>query len=184
MNRYKGNCQFCQTFVPAEAGFYDNGMLTCTEYISSNRGDHYDYYCLPTYNALHGTNFATSEEAQSLERQKREQAFTNGQEQVRQGLINGGLEALAATAKVRSLTQVINKITGADIAIADLDFKQATSVRNELDKRIHAKNNAKVIDQFKTTNTCNRCGGAGRADKWVHTGSTCYQCGGSGKYYN
>lgn len=28
---------------------------------------------------------------------------------------------------------------------------------------------------------CSRCGGAGGADKWKHTGWTCYQCGGSGK---
>ena len=28
---------------------------------------------------------------------------------------------------------------------------------------------------------CGRCGGAGGADRWKHTGWTCYQCGGSGK---
>lgn len=27
---------------------------------------------------------------------------------------------------------------------------------------------------------CSRCGGAGGADKWTHTGWTCYQCGGKG----
>jgi hypothetical protein len=29
--------------------------------------------------------------------------------------------------------------------------------------------------------TCNRCGGAGGADKWKPTGWTCFDCGGSGK---
>lgn len=28
--------------------------------------------------------------------------------------------------------------------------------------------------------TCFRCGGAGGADKWAHTGWTCFECGGSG----
>lgn len=27
---------------------------------------------------------------------------------------------------------------------------------------------------------CTRCGGAGRSDKWAHTGYTCFDCGGSG----
>lgn len=30
-------------------------------------------------------------------------------------------------------------------------------------------------------NPCSRCGGAGRADKWAHTGYTCFDCGGNGK---
>ena len=28
---------------------------------------------------------------------------------------------------------------------------------------------------------CSRCGGAGRSDKWAHTGYVCYQCNGSGE---
>lgn len=34
---------------------------------------------------------------------------------------------------------------------------------------------------FKQPRVCGRCGGAGGADKWAHTGWTCFQCGGSGK---
>lgn len=30
---------------------------------------------------------------------------------------------------------------------------------------------------------CDRCGGAGGADKWDFTGWTCYKCGGSGKMF-
>ena len=30
---------------------------------------------------------------------------------------------------------------------------------------------------------CSRCGGAGGADKWKHTGWTCYQCGGNRGYH-
>ncbi|MCP4570571.1 MAG: hypothetical protein GY841_23550 [FCB group bacterium] len=32
--------------------------------------------------------------------------------------------------------------------------------------------------------TCYRCGGAGGADKWRHTGYTCFQCGGAGHLGN
>lgn len=28
---------------------------------------------------------------------------------------------------------------------------------------------------------CNRCGGAGGSDAWIHTGRTCFKCGGTGK---
>lgn len=28
---------------------------------------------------------------------------------------------------------------------------------------------------------CGRCGGAGRSDRWQHTGYTCFQCGGNGR---
>lgn len=32
--------------------------------------------------------------------------------------------------------------------------------------------------------SCSRCGGAGRSDKWAHTGFTCFDCGGSGDHQN
>ncbi len=34
---------------------------------------------------------------------------------------------------------------------------------------------------FVEQRPCNRCGGAGGAQKWEHTGWTCFDCGGSGK---
>lgn len=34
---------------------------------------------------------------------------------------------------------------------------------------------------YKGLVPCQRCGGAGGADKWSYTGWTCYQCGGTGK---
>lgn len=33
---------------------------------------------------------------------------------------------------------------------------------------------------FAGVEACDRCGGAGRADKWQFTGSICYKCGGTG----
>ena len=39
------------------------------------------------------------------------------------------------------------------------------------------KNGTKYFYDWK----CPRCGGAGFADKWIHTGRVCYECGGTGK---
>lgn len=183
-NRYKGNCNTCGTFVPAGEGIYEQGMTTCTETIGITEGSMMTMWvCLPAYNAKFNTNHTTLEDAYEEKIAKREQAIATTQQDILEALINGGLEDYAVKANVRSLAQVISKVTGAEIAIADLNFDQATDVRNELQKRIERKNTSKVLDEFKATNTCNRCGGAGRADKWKYTGSVCYKCGGSGKYY-
>src|SRR5262245_66401315 len=42
--------------------------------------------------------------------------------------------------------------------------------------RFTAKGRAFIIRDRK----CGRCGGAGGADKWRHTGWTCFDCGGAG----
>lgn len=34
---------------------------------------------------------------------------------------------------------------------------------------------------YRYQERCHRCGGAGGADKWKHTGWTCFDCGGNGK---
>jgi len=36
--------------------------------------------------------------------------------------------------------------------------------------------------QYLWDRPCSRCGGAGGADKWAHTGWKCFDCGGSGKH--
>lgn len=183
-NKYKGTCNTCGTFVPKGEGIYEQGMITCTETVGSEIDWTTSWLCLPAYNATFNTNHATVEEAIEEKIATRIAEQLAGQEQVRQGLINGELEAKAIKANVRSLAQVIIKITGADIAINEMTFNQITDVRNELTKRIERKTASKIVDEFKSTNTCNRCGGAGKADKWIHTGSVCFKCGGSGKYYN
>lgn len=37
---------------------------------------------------------------------------------------------------------------------------------------------------FEAPRACSRCGGAGRAEKWRHTGLTCFDCNGSGRHVN
>jgi len=183
-NRYKGNCKTCGTFVPAGEGIYDQGMTTCTDTIGVSEGQGAIWLCVPAYNAKFNTNHTTLEEACKAELAKRDADKAATQQRILESLINGELVDYAARANVRSLAQVIVKVTGEEIAVADLNFNQATAVRNELQKRIERKNASKVLDQYKSDNTCTRCGGAGQADKWVRTGKVCYKCGGSGKYYN
>jgi DnaJ-class molecular chaperone len=187
-NRYKGYCNSCGQFVSPESGEYDMGYTWCTEtiYFEGEYG-RYVYYCLPTYNSKFGTNYASHQEAQNAEWQKREDAIKAVQAQIHSDLLNGGLVKIAEDAKVRSLEQVITKVLGENVSIPDMTFDQITSVRNELQQRMWRKKRAKErqgeLDTHKRDNTCTRCGGAGQADKWLHTGKVCYKCGGSGKYY-
>lgn len=184
-NRFKGDCSTCGTFVPAGAGIYEQGQLTCTDTIGVDNGDRVTLWlCVPAFNWRHGTDFTDHNVAWQYETDRREAEQTEAREKVRANLVNGELERLATEAKVRSLAQVIAKVTGSERALADLDWEQACNVRGELRKRIERKLSANKLEEFKASNTCSRCGGAGRADKWAMTGYTCYQCGGTGKYFN
>ena len=183
-NRYKGNCKTCGTFVPAGEGIYEQGMTTCTDTVAFVDSLYTYWLCVPAYNKQTNANHTTREEAAQAEYARRDAQVADVQKTVLENLINGELVELATKANVRSLAQVITKVTGAEIAVADLNFEQATDVRHELQTRIHRKNASKVLDEYKSNNTCNRCGGAGQADKWHATGRICYKCGGSGKFYN
>lgn len=183
-NRYKGDCKTCGIFVAAGEGIYEQGMTTCTDTVGVNQGAYVSWLCVPAYNKLNNTDFTTWAEAARHQNAHTEELVAQTQDNVRMELVNGKLAEMATQANVRSLAQVIKKVTGAERELAELTFEQATAVRQELRKRIERKTATKILDGFKSNNTCNRCGGAGGADKWVHTGRTCYQCGGSGKYYN
>lgn len=183
-NRFKGDCKTCGTFVPAGAGIYEQGMVTCTDTVAYTEGMYSHWVCLPAFNSKFGTDFTEPNDAWNHEQERRDAEQTEAREQIRANLVNGELERLATQANVRSLAQVIAKVTGAERELADLDWEQATDVRKELYRRIDRKLASKRLDEFKASDTCSRCGGAGRADKWAMTGYTCYQCGGTGKYFN
>lgn len=51
--------------------------------------------------------------------------------------------------------------------------------RGGIERTPNGMADGKPVYCYKTT--CNRCGGAGGADKWNHTGYTCFECKGSGK---
>jgi hypothetical protein len=183
INKYKGDCFYCGIFVPAGRGFYD-GRVTCTEPIAVDDGLGSKWMCLPEYNLRHRTNHATSDEAYAEVVAMREAKQAEGHERVRLGLVNGLLDDYAKQANVRSLAQVIAKVTGQEIAIEDMDFTQITDVRNELLRRIERKESKKVLEEYKANNICKRCAGAGGAERWRYSGWTCYDCGGTGKFFN
>jgi len=184
-NKYAGNCASCNIYLPKHEGIYDYGLLTCTPAITTQiTGMEYKELCLPTYNAHFNTAFTTSEEAHTFELTRRAELEAASKEGVRAALVTNGLRELAIEANVRSLQQVINKVTGETIVITDLTWEQATAVAGELHKRIDRKHAKKNLDQHKRDNTCTRCAGAGEADRWKYTGRTCFKCGGTGKFYN
>lgn len=183
-NRYKGDCKTCGTFVAAGEGIYEQGMLTCTDTVGISEPNRTIWLCVPAYNKLRNTDFTTWGDASDHNQMVKQEALAENQEQVRMELVNSRLAEMAAEANVRSLAQVIKKVTGAERELAELTFSEATAVRAELWKRIDRKRSADDRKVFQKSNTCNRCGGAGGADKWKHTGTVCYKCGGSGKYYN
>ena len=184
-NRFKGDCFCCHKFVPAGVGEYEQGRLFCTETVpvQLNPMEHI-WVCIPSFNTRFGTNVADLQEAYKFEFDRRDLEMAEAHEIMRLALVNGGLEELALKARVRSLAQVIAKVAKTESNLQDLTWDEASRVRNELQKRIQAKASAERLDEFKASDTCSRCGGAGRADKWAMTGHTCYQCGGSGKFFN
>jgi hypothetical protein len=184
-NRFKGECTCCGKSVPAGAGIHEQGKLTCSETVPVRITLMESIWvCIPEFNIRFGVHLADIDEAYEFEFARRLKEDTERQETTRLHLVNGGLEDLAVKASVRSLAQVIAKFAKTESELNDLTFEQAVLVRNELNKRIQRKASAKRLDEFKASDTCSRCGGAGRADKWSQTGYTCYQCGGSGKYFN
>lgn len=184
-NRFKGDCICCGKSVPAGTGAYEHGRLFCTETVPVRLTlMECIWVCVPDFNRRFNVNLANMDEAYEFEFARRLKEDTERQETMRLHLVNGGLEELAVKASVRSLAQVIAKFANVEGELNLLTYEQAVLVRNELNKRIQRKASAKRLDEFKDSDTCSRCGGAGRADKWSQTGYTCYQCGGSGKYFN
>ena len=183
-NRYKSDCFYCGKFVAAGEGVYDYGKVSCTDYIYIQTGVACEYHCLVTFNQKFNTSFSTPEEAQQFQHEQVELEKQQYRVEALARMIDSELQELAVKANVRSLQQVINKVTGATIIIDELTWEQAVSIRSELLKRIDRKNAAANREVFKKSNTCSRCGGAGGADKWKMTGTICWKCGGSGKYYN
>lgn len=182
INRYKGYCKSCEALVPAGEGIYDFGVTWCGEPIPWKNAS-LGYICAGEWNSIHGAPFKTAELIIAEMKAKEEEELNLYRETLHKSLIEGGqIEELGKKANVRSLQAVITKMVG-DKPLAELTLDEALTVRNELHTRIGRKTRQKELSEYKTDNRCNRCGGAGQADKWLHTGKICYKCGGSGKYY-
>lgn len=55
--------------------------------------------------------------------------------------------------------------------------------RKEFSERMkaHRESQKQIKKDLQDQGLCTRCGGLGRSDQWIATGSVCYGCGGSGK---
>jgi hypothetical protein len=180
INRYKGYCKSCDGFVPAGEGIYDFGATWCGELIRWPNAS-LGYICAREWNSMHDGPTKTAECIIAEMEAKAMEVENTRRENLLKSLIEGGeLEALGKKANVRSLQAVITKIAG-DKTLAELDLYEALHVQTELRKRIGQKNRKKELVEYKSNGICWRCGGAGKADKWMHTGYVCYQCGGTGK---
>lgn len=180
-NFYAGACSTCGAPVAKYAGIYYAGDVFCTQpvlafdfvadrnffvcEVDADRAA--KYWASPEGQAAKAA--AESERAAKLETYR----LINIQE----------VQRLAEAANVRSVAQVIEKVTGQTVALEDLTTAQGAQVIAELHRRISRKHNKDRRTIHEINDTCPRCGGAGRADKWIHTGSTCYDCNGDGKYH-
>jgi hypothetical protein len=180
INRYKGYCKCCDSFVKAGEGFYDLGYTWCGELIVWPSSP-YGYICVSEWNRKNGGPIKSAESIRAEMKAEAEKAEHIYRETLLNSLVyEGGLEELAEKANVRSLQAVITKVVG-DKALAMLDFSDAIAVREELYKRINRKNRKKELVEYKNNGICWRCGGAGKSDRWMYTGYVCYECGGTGK---
>jgi hypothetical protein len=181
-NYYAGDCVSCGSYVAKRAGAYSYGQLFCSEpkdivhpleriveeLCATAHAKRVEYFASPEFQAL----IAQRDADRVLE-----------VERYRLGHIEQINERFAElNMRPATLTKIIIKLAGAEIAVAELDFQQAADVNYELQKRLDRKETANRLDYWKANNKCPRCGGAGQADKWIATGKVCFRCNGSGKY--
>jgi hypothetical protein len=197
-NRYKGVCAGCGQTVAAYAGVYDWGVLTCGESDSSTfdeSGQRAYWAWLPTVApascpALFA-RFVREQMAPDVVAERAGAAAAESaaldvlRESWRAELVDGGgLVALAAVARVRSLDDVIVKVCGAGATLAGLSWANAVAVRNELDARIERRDRA-AANKANGGADCRKCSGSGAfwqmgaGGQWADGG--CWRCHGSGK---
>jgi len=105
-------------------------------------------------------------------------------EERRQQWINKWIPRWLEEANLRPATYekiLLKASTGRTIDLNEMTYVEVEKVINEVSDRARAKQKKIKREALKSDGKCLRCGGAGRADKWIATGSTCYSCNGSGK---
>lgn len=172
-NKYAGNCTACGAHVARGAGVYDGGIYCGDrEFLQNPATREWESFCPQTIEA--GRARMASDEVQTAvaEREDKIEAMLNS--------MRAEILTLATEARVRSLDAVLEKHGGFGATLETLNSTQVKEVYWDLRKRIERR--TKKVEEQTTPKHCRRCGGAGRADAWRHTGSVCYECGGDGKY--
>lgn len=178
-NRYPGDCSTCGAYVAREAGSYESGNLYCGERdFFEGRDEHGNTIWIDACPVRMARLTAHLESPEGrAEREAIDAARADQQERIRLGWIER-IPTLATEARVRSLEQVITKVTGRTAAPADLTRDEAAAVVNELERRIDRREAAKDP-------CCRKCHGTGaywRADgtgRYFDDG--CWPCNGTGK---
>ena len=183
-NRYRGTCHVCISGVAAGEGFYADGKIFCSEpiWFVPPAESAQTVWCLAHFNQQRGTACASADEAHDAVANDAKAAQEAAREKVRVALVNGGIAEEAAQARVRSLNAVIEKMFGKVMPLEEMSWDQITDLRNELTRRVAARESRGVLKTFKDDGICPRCGGLGGSEKWRETGWTCHRCLGSGKF--
>lgn len=192
-NKYAGVCAGCGQSVAAYDGIYDWGVLSCgtadTSAIDDWSRQVWRYWVDSIAPESCAGLFARFMREQMTpdaieERAAELSALDALRESWRAELVDGGgLVALAAVARVRSLDDVIVKVCGPRF-LAGLSWEHACAVRNELQARIERRERA-AANKANGGASCRKCSGAGTfwqmtaGGQWADGG--CWRCGGSGK---
>jgi hypothetical protein len=106
------------------------------------------------------------------------------EEMSRRNWINIWIPSWLEEANVRPTTYekiLLKASNGRTTDLNEMSYREVEKVINDISDRARAKRKKIKREALKSDGKCARCGGAGRADKWIATGSTCYACNGSGK---
>ena len=179
-NKWGKDCNSCLTWVPKNAGIYDNGDVYCTEIrVVVDPLKNYAHWCCEVRATQLEASFQTPEFlAQVAEREATLEAAHVLRCTVEIPQIVSDLNMRQTT-----LNKIVAKITGEEKVVAPelLTLVEAHQILNELGRRLDSKQRVSVVAQLKSDGKCTRCGGAGFADCWKYTGGVCYKCNGTGK---
>jgi len=106
------------------------------------------------------------------------------EEETRQQWINKWIPSWLEDANLRPATYekiLLKASNGRTTDLNEMSYREVEKVIMDVSDRARAKQKKIKREALKSDGKCLRCGGAGRADKWIATGSTCYACNGSGK---
>lgn len=153
-NKYAGNCVVCLRYIYAGKGIYD-----------------FHIYCGQECLKKHDEEIAEAQKAEIAQRRLFQLT-----------LLEGKLDP----ANARD-SKLISKATAGRVdnanSLQDASADDISAVLSAVNKRGKTQKAREKREEAIRTDTCTRCGGAGRADKWERTGSICYKCNGSGKHH-
>ena len=191
-NRYKGECRTCGAFVAAGAGVWEDGHTFCSEAVAWDRAilhrvaelagtrihEHAYFFLEVACQAVHDklvALVAQAREEYAAGAAARDEAHRADTERIR-----AGIPAMGERARVRSLAQVVERVTGRRCELSELSDVEVRAVSAELHNRAVRRETPK-----EEKGKCRRCGGTGAY--WIANSSGdyvdggCWTCNGTGR---